>query len=192
MFAWETRNSKNIITTLRIVTIEKSELTFFLILYFHGFIKIIKADLYDTCNVIFPCQLRSGLLLSRSVDQWMNCKQVLTASAVVSVLVTFCRFHSIKYTSRLNIDVVFGGCLNVKRTDIFSKEAIFIEISNFIGHFQTFAWLISAFLIVLWFLIGNICSLWKRNSNLKIIYEKKDGDICKTAKKETYEVQCTQ
>ena len=31
-----TPNSKNIIATLRIVTIEKSELTFLLILYFHG------------------------------------------------------------------------------------------------------------------------------------------------------------
>ena len=31
-----TPNSKNIITTLRIVTIEKSELAFLLILYFHG------------------------------------------------------------------------------------------------------------------------------------------------------------
>ena len=30
--------SKNIIATLHIVTIEKSELTFFLKLYFHGFI----------------------------------------------------------------------------------------------------------------------------------------------------------
>ena len=30
-----TPNSKNIIATLRIVTIEKSELTFLLILYFH-------------------------------------------------------------------------------------------------------------------------------------------------------------
>ena len=31
-----TPNSKNIIATLRIVTIEKSELTFLLILYFHA------------------------------------------------------------------------------------------------------------------------------------------------------------
>ena len=31
-----TPNSKNIIATLRIVTIEKSELAFLLILYFHG------------------------------------------------------------------------------------------------------------------------------------------------------------
>ena len=31
-----TSNSKNIIATLRMVTIEKSELTFLLILYFHG------------------------------------------------------------------------------------------------------------------------------------------------------------
>ena len=31
-----TPNSKNIIATLRIVTIEKSELTFLLISYFHG------------------------------------------------------------------------------------------------------------------------------------------------------------
>ena len=30
-------NSKNIIATLRIVTIEKSELTFLLVLYFYGF-----------------------------------------------------------------------------------------------------------------------------------------------------------
>ena len=33
-----TPNSKYIIATLRLVTIEKSELTFLLILYFHGFI----------------------------------------------------------------------------------------------------------------------------------------------------------
>ena len=33
-----TPNSKNIIATLRIVTIEKSELTFLLVLYFHGII----------------------------------------------------------------------------------------------------------------------------------------------------------
>ena len=34
--AIRTPNSKNIIATLRIVTIEKSELTFLLALYFHG------------------------------------------------------------------------------------------------------------------------------------------------------------
>ena len=32
-----TPNSKNVIATLRIVTIEKSELTFLLVLYFYGF-----------------------------------------------------------------------------------------------------------------------------------------------------------
>ena len=31
-----TPNSKNVIATLRIVTIEKSELTFLLVLYFYG------------------------------------------------------------------------------------------------------------------------------------------------------------
>ena len=36
-----TPNSKNIIATLRIVTIEKSELTFLLILYFHDEIKAV-------------------------------------------------------------------------------------------------------------------------------------------------------
>ena len=34
-----TPNSKKVIATLRIVTIEKSELTFLLILYFHDMIK---------------------------------------------------------------------------------------------------------------------------------------------------------
>ena len=33
---YTTPNSKNIIATLGIVTIEKSELTFLLIIYFHG------------------------------------------------------------------------------------------------------------------------------------------------------------
>ena len=34
-----TPNSKNVIATLRIVTIEKSELTFLLVLYFYGLMK---------------------------------------------------------------------------------------------------------------------------------------------------------
>ena len=37
-----TPNSKNIIATLRIVTIEKSELAFLLILYFHGYSQVIR------------------------------------------------------------------------------------------------------------------------------------------------------
>ena len=38
-FLHENPNSKNIIATLRIVIIEKSELAFFIILYFHGKVK---------------------------------------------------------------------------------------------------------------------------------------------------------
>ena len=47
-----TPNSKNIIATLHIATIEKVELTFLLILYFHVIINIfIGNDFYDCKNV---------------------------------------------------------------------------------------------------------------------------------------------
>ena len=49
--AIKTPNSKNIIATLRIVTIEKSELTFLLILYFRGCIFCLTGFLFHTIFV---------------------------------------------------------------------------------------------------------------------------------------------
>ena len=51
-----TPNSKNIIATLRIVTIEKSELTFLLILYFHSF--ILGLLIFDILLKISLCLLK--------------------------------------------------------------------------------------------------------------------------------------
>ena len=55
-----TPNSKNIIAILRIVTIEKSELTFFLTLYFHDLMNIIKNLEFRKANM-FQKQLKSDI-----------------------------------------------------------------------------------------------------------------------------------
>ena len=55
-----TPNSKNIIAILRIVTIEKSELTFFLTLHFHDLMNIIKNLEFRKANM-FQKQLKSDI-----------------------------------------------------------------------------------------------------------------------------------
>ena len=55
-----TPNSKNIIAILRIVTIEKSELTFFLTLYFHDLMNIIKNLEFRKANM-FQKKLKSDI-----------------------------------------------------------------------------------------------------------------------------------
>ena len=55
-----TPNSKNIIAILCIVTIEKSELTFFLTLYFHDLMNIIKNLEFRKANM-FQKQLKSDI-----------------------------------------------------------------------------------------------------------------------------------
>ena len=63
-FAWNffvATSSKNIIATLRIVTIEKSELRFLLILYFHG-IEIIQ-NLTPPLSLVCKCRHLSTLII---------------------------------------------------------------------------------------------------------------------------------
>ena len=55
-----TPNSKNIIAILRIVTIEKSELTFFQTLHFHDLMNIIKNLEFRKANM-FQKQLKSDI-----------------------------------------------------------------------------------------------------------------------------------
>ena len=55
-----TPNSKNIIAILRIVTIEKSELTFFLTLHFHDLMNILKNLEFRKANM-FQKQLKSDI-----------------------------------------------------------------------------------------------------------------------------------
>ena len=75
-----TPNSKNIIATLRIVTIEKSESTFLLILYFHGLVnefELFKQAFYfyyfaDFCdvNTIYRGAFITEVLIGKSKHHW--------------------------------------------------------------------------------------------------------------------------